>query len=94
MKWNKSHIILAIFLPIQMFLMQIVAKNPEFIEQYYSIGIYPYISSFFRIVGNGYRYEKLRIISLIFHYIQRINLKKNNYSINKNGVIFYMLIVV
>ena len=30
--------------------MQIVAKNPAFIEKYYSNGVYPYISSFFRIV--------------------------------------------
>ena len=50
MKWNKKHIYLAIFLPIQMLLMQIVAKNPAFIEKYYSNGVYPYISSFFRIV--------------------------------------------
>lgn len=33
-----------------MLLMQIVAKNPAFIEQHYSKGIYPYISSFFRII--------------------------------------------
>ncbi|KGL63528.1 DUF3810 domain-containing protein [Polaribacter sp. Hel1_85] len=50
MKWNKKHIILAIILPIQMLLMKLVAKNPEFIEHYYSNGIYPTISSFFRII--------------------------------------------
>ena len=50
MKWNKTHIFLAIFLPIQMFLMKLVAGNPAFIERYYSNGIYPYISSFFRIL--------------------------------------------
>ena len=50
MKWNKSHIYLAIFLPIQMLLMQLVENNPAFIERYYSNGIYPYISSFFRIL--------------------------------------------
>lgn len=50
MKWNKSHIILAILLPIQVLLMRVVANNPAFIEQYYSNGIYPYISSFFRII--------------------------------------------
>ena len=50
MKWNKKHIYLAIFLPIQMLLMQLVKNNPEFIETYYSKGIYPYISSFFRII--------------------------------------------
>ena len=30
--------------------MQIVARNPEFIERFYSNGIYPTISSFFRIL--------------------------------------------
>ncbi|MEE9406602.1 MAG: DUF3810 domain-containing protein [Polaribacter sp.] len=50
MKWNKRHTILAILLPVQMLLMQIVAKNPAFIEHYYSNGIYPTISSFFRII--------------------------------------------
>lgn len=30
--------------------MQIVAKNPAFIERYYSNGIYPAISAFFRII--------------------------------------------
>ena len=50
MKWNKKHIYLAIFLPIQMLLMQLVEHNPNFVERYYSNGIYPYISSFFRII--------------------------------------------
>ncbi|UAM99238.1 DUF3810 domain-containing protein [Polaribacter litorisediminis] len=50
MKWNKTHIFLAIFLPIQIFLIQIAANYPAFIEHYYSNGIYPYISSFLRIL--------------------------------------------
>ena len=50
MKWNKAHLLLTIFLPIQMLLMKLVAKNPSFIEHYYSNGIYPIISSFFRIL--------------------------------------------
>ena len=50
MKWNKAHLLLTIFLPIQMLLMKLVEKNPSFIEHYYSNGIYPIISSFFRIL--------------------------------------------
>jgi hypothetical protein len=50
MKWNKTHIFLAIFLPIQILLLQVIAKNPAFIERYYSNGIYPYIASFLRII--------------------------------------------
>ena len=49
MKINKKHFILAVFLPIQILLLELVANNPAFIESYYSNGIYPYISSFFRI---------------------------------------------
>lgn len=33
-----------------MLAIQLAAKNPAFIERYYSNGIYPYISSFFRII--------------------------------------------
>ena len=50
MKVNKKHLFLTIFLPIQVLLVQLAAKNPAFIETYYSNGIYPIISSFLRII--------------------------------------------
>ncbi|NVJ88216.1 MAG: DUF3810 domain-containing protein [Flavobacteriaceae bacterium] len=50
MKWNKTHIVVAAFLPVQMILMRLAENHPNVIEVYYSIGIYPYISSFFRIL--------------------------------------------
>ncbi len=50
MKWNKKHIVLSILLPIQMLLIELASKNPEFIETYYSNGIYLYLSKFLRIV--------------------------------------------
>lgn len=50
MKWNKKHIILSLFLPIQMVMMRLAENNPDVIERYYSNGIYIYISSFFRIL--------------------------------------------
>jgi len=50
LKLNKKHIVLTIFLPIQILLLQFAASNPAFIEFYYSNGIYPVISSFFRII--------------------------------------------
>jgi hypothetical protein len=50
MKWNKKHIFLALFLPFQMLCMRFVASYPEKIEQYYSNGIYPYISKLLRIL--------------------------------------------
>ena len=50
MKINKKQLFIALFLPIQIVLVQWAAKNPEFIELYYAHGIYPVISSFLRIV--------------------------------------------
>lgn len=50
MKTSKNHIFLTLLLPVQVLLVQLSAMHPEFIERYYSNGIYPYISSFFRIV--------------------------------------------
>jgi hypothetical protein len=50
MKINKKQVFLAIFLPIQVLLVQVAAHNPAFIEKYYSNGIYPVISSFLRII--------------------------------------------
>ncbi|QTE23176.1 DUF3810 domain-containing protein [Polaribacter cellanae] len=50
MKYNKKHLFLTIFLPIQVLLVQLAAKNPAFIETYYSNAIYPIISSFLRII--------------------------------------------
>jgi hypothetical protein len=48
MKWNKKHIFLLVLLPVQILLIKLASKNPEFIERYYSNGVYPYISSFLR----------------------------------------------
>ncbi|WP_442266435.1 DUF3810 domain-containing protein [Tenacibaculum sp. ZS6-P6] len=50
MKLKKKHVILATLLPIQFFIVQFLSQKHEFIEQYYSSGIYPYISRFFRIL--------------------------------------------
>ena len=49
MKTSKKHIFLTAFLPIQVLLLKLAANNPQFIEHYYSNGIYPFISSFLRI---------------------------------------------
>ena len=50
MTWNKKHILLTILLPIQMILLQLAEKHPDIIERYYASGIYPIISTFFRIL--------------------------------------------
>ncbi len=41
---------LTLLLPIQIVVIFVLSLFPNFIEKYYSNGIYPYISSFFRII--------------------------------------------
>lgn len=50
MSSNKKYIFIALTLPIQIIIVQILRQNPSWVERYYSTGLYPYISSFFRIV--------------------------------------------
>ncbi|WP_144894628.1 DUF3810 domain-containing protein [Lutibacter sp. Hel_I_33_5] len=50
MKWNKKHLFLTALLPINSLLVNWISQYPQVIEEYYSNGIYPYISSFFRII--------------------------------------------
>ncbi len=50
MKNRKLNLILAILLPIQWLLIQLISSKSSFIENYYSLGLYPYISRFFRII--------------------------------------------
>ncbi len=50
MQKPKKYRILAVLLVIQWLLVKWVARNPEFVETYYSKGIYPIISQFLRIV--------------------------------------------
>ena len=41
---QRSHFILSLLFPLQIALVSIAAKFPQFIETYYSNGIYPYLS--------------------------------------------------
>jgi hypothetical protein len=50
MQYNKKQLILALTLPFQVLLVQFLSQKPQWIEQYYSTGIYPYISKFFRFI--------------------------------------------
>lgn len=50
MKLKKISVVLVVLLPIQILLVQWMSKHPDAIEKYYSNGIYPYISKFFRII--------------------------------------------
>lgn len=50
MKYKKKHLILVILLPIQIVLVQLAKKYPDFIERFYSNGIYPFVSKILRVL--------------------------------------------
>ena len=72
MKINKKHLLLSVLLPIQIILVQLAAKNPAFIEAYYSNGIYPPIASFLRIIFGWLPFSvgDLLIAFLLFLFIR------------------------
>lgn len=47
---NKSHLILALLLPVQFFALRILRGFPEFVETYYSQGIYPVLAKVSRFI--------------------------------------------
>jgi hypothetical protein len=74
MKIKKKHLLATIFLPIQILLVQLAAKNPTFIEDYYSNGIYPNIAAFLRIIFGWIPFSvgDLLIAFLFFIFIRFI----------------------
>ena len=50
MKNNKRYRFLSLFLVVQWIFIQLISRYPNGIEKYYSRGIYPFISRFFRIL--------------------------------------------
>ncbi|CAL2086582.1 conserved hypothetical protein [Tenacibaculum sp. 190524A05c] len=83
MKPNKKTIILATLLPIQILLVKYVSQKPEFIEQYYSNGIYPYISRFFRIILGWIPFSVGDLIGLVLlsmFVFETYKLIKNRFS--------------
>ena len=74
MKINKKYLIGAILLPIQVVLIQLAAKYPDLIEDYYSNGIYPNIAAFLRITFGWIPFSvgDLLIAFLLFIFIRFI----------------------
>ncbi len=83
MKWNKNHIILSLFVPVQILILQILSNYPEFVEDYYSNGIYPYVSSFLRIIFGWIPFsigDVLLLVLLIYFILFIIRLIKDRFS--------------
>ncbi|EDP94398.1 DUF3810 domain-containing protein [Kordia algicida OT-1] len=47
---KRTKVLIALSFPLQFILIKILGNYPEFIETYYSNGLYPYVSKLFRIV--------------------------------------------
>ncbi|RUA06521.1 MAG: DUF3810 domain-containing protein [Flavobacteriia bacterium] len=83
---NKTKRILSILLILQMITIQSLNSNSEFIENYYSKGIYPFISSLFRYFFGWIPFSAGDLFySLIFLMVLRsvfifIKNKKRNYG--------------
>lgn len=50
MKNKRTILIIVLLLPVQMILVRLVAQNPEYVERYYSMGLYPILSKVARYV--------------------------------------------
>lgn len=74
MKLKKRHIFWVIFLPFQIWLVQLAKDYPDFIERYYSNGIYPYISKFLRILLGWvpFSFGDVLLIFLIFLFFRSL----------------------
>ena len=72
MKHKKRNIYLTIFLVIQILFINFIGNYPSFIEQYYSNGIYPYISGFLRILLGWipFSFGDLLIAFLLFIFLR------------------------
>lgn len=83
MKLNKTHLILTLLLPVWYGLVQLLSQQPEWIERYYSNGIYPYISKILRILFGWIPFSVGDVIGLIliFFLLKGIfNLIKNRFK--------------
>ena len=83
MKTKIKNLVALLLLP-QIFLVKWLGQYPEFIETYYSKGIYPYISGFWRsIIGwipfsvGDILYTLLIIMGIRYILVNRMFIKNN-----------------
>lgn len=65
-KPKKIHYLLTALLPFQILWVQWLAKHTEWIESYYSNGVYPYISAFLRLLLGWLPFSFGDVLLLIF----------------------------
>lgn len=69
MKYKKQQLWLAASLPLQILFISWLKSYPEWIERYYSTGIYPYISSFFRITLGWIPFSVGDLLLIVFFFL-------------------------
>ena len=102
MKKGNLYVPLTLFLPIQIVLVKLISYFPGFVEHYYSNGIYPFISLFFRTIYGWVPFSigdvlyMLIILSLFIFGYRFINNKSKNrkqqlYLLGAVFSVFYLL---
>jgi len=83
---KRTKILIALSFPVQFFLIKILSYYPEFVETYYSNGLYPYISKLFRIVfgwipfSMGDIFYTIAIILIIRYIYKNVRLVRTEYK--------------
>jgi hypothetical protein len=99
MKINRRNLYLALFLIVQIILLEWITSDPSWIERYYSNGIYPVISSFFRILLGWIPFSigdllLFYFIFYVFRYIYRLFKTKFKNFLNKLlGIIAFFSVI-
>lgn len=88
MKGQKVKTIIAIALPIQIILVKWIGSYPEFVENYYSNGLYPPISQFFRTLFGWIPFSIGDIFYLLLFWFAGKHLYKNWKSIRRKPLLF------
>nr|WP_299172301.1 DUF3810 domain-containing protein [uncultured Allomuricauda sp.] len=88
MKGQKVKTIIAIALPIQIILVKWIGSYPEFVENYYSNGLYPPISKFFRTLFGWIPFSIGDIFYLLLFWFAGKYLFKNWKSIRRKPLLF------
>ena len=96
MKWNKKHLILVALLPIQYMLIQVLAKYPSVIENYYSTGIYTWISAFLRLIFGWIPFSigDILVFVLVFFFLRFIVLLfKTRFAFFRHKIIHFFAMI-
>lgn len=91
---QKTKTVIAIALPLQILLVKWIGSYPNFVEDYYSNGIYPYISRFLRLLFGWlpFSFGDLMYTALVFFAIRYIYLHWK--SIKEKPLLFLKNIAV